>query len=112
MLLVLNTIVSAVVIGFVAWFSRRYPIVGGFVVAMPLATMLVLPLSYLQHRDATSVFEMARSILVALPITLLFFMPFLLRERTSFWGAYLLGCALLPVGYFVHRAVMRAIGWQ
>jgi hypothetical protein len=52
---------------------------------------------------------MARSILVALPITLLFFVPFLMRDRFSFWGAYALGCALLPVGYLVHRAVMRAL---
>ncbi len=109
MLIVLNTLVSALVIGVAAWLSRRYPGTAGFLVALPLATMLVLPLAYLQHRDAASVFDMARSILVALPITLLFFIPFLLRDRFSFWGAYTLGCALLPVGYFLHRAVMRAL---
>jgi len=110
MLTVLNTLVSALVIGIAAWLSRRYPNTAGFIVALPLATMLVLPLAYLQHRDAGSVFDMARSILVALPITLLFFIPFVLRDRFSFWGAYALGCALLPVGYFLHRAVMRALG--
>jgi len=110
MLIVLNTLVSAVVIGVAAWLSRRYPVTAGFVIALPLATLLVLPLAYLQHRDADSAFQMARSILVALPITLLFFIPFLMRERFSFWGAYALGCALLPVGYFVHRGIMRALG--
>ena len=110
MLIVLNTLVSALVIGVVAWLSRRYPVTAGFVIALPLATLLVLPLAYLQHRDADSAFQMARSILVALPITILFFIPFLMRERFSFWGAYALGCALLPVGYFVHRAIMRALG--
>jgi hypothetical protein len=110
MLIVLNTLVSAVVIGVAAWLSRRYPVTAGFVIALPLATLLVLPLAYLQHRDADSAFQMARSILVALPITLLFFIPFLMRERFSFWGAYAFGCALLPVGYFVHRAIMRALG--
>lgn len=110
MVTVLNTLVSALVIGIAAWLSRRYPNTAGFIVALPLATMLVLPLAYLQHRDAGSVFEMARSILVALPITLLFFVPFLLRDRFSFWGAYGVGCALLPLGYFLHRAVMRALG--
>lgn len=109
MLVVLNTLVSAVVIGLVAWISRRYPVTAGFIIALPLATMLVLPLAYLQHRDPGSVFDMARSILVALPITLLFFIPFLLRDRLSFWGAYALGCALLPVGYLAHRAIMRAL---
>ncbi|KPK53315.1 MAG: hypothetical protein AMJ63_06875 [Myxococcales bacterium SG8_38_1] len=110
MLLVLNTLVSAVVIGVAAWISKRYPVTAGFIVALPVATMLVLPLAYLQHRDAGSVFDMARSILIALPITLLFFIPFLMRDRLPFWGAYAIGCALLPLGYFLHRAVMRAIG--
>jgi hypothetical protein len=110
MLIVLNTLLSALVIGVAAWLSRRYPVTAGFVIALPLATLLVLPLAYLQHRDADSAFQMARSILVALPITILFFIPFLMRERFSFWGAYALGCALLPVGYFAHRAIMRALG--
>ena len=109
MLIVLNTLVSALVIGVAAWLSRRYPSGAGFLIALPLATMLVLPLAYLQHRDPGSAFQMARSILVALPITVLFFVPFLMRDRFSFWGAYALGCALLPVGYFLHRAIMKAL---
>ena len=110
MFLVLNTLVSAVIIGVAAWISKRYPVTAGFIVALPVATMLVLPLAYLQHRDAGSVFDMARSILIALPITLLFFIPFLLRDRLSFWSAYGIGCALLPLGYFIHRALVRALG--
>jgi len=43
--LVLNTLVSALVIGVAAWMSRRYPGTAGFIVALPLATMLVLPLA-------------------------------------------------------------------
>jgi len=84
MLIVLNTLVSALIIGVAAWLSRRYPVNAGFLIALPLATMLVLPLAYLQHRDPDSTFQMARSILVALPITLLFFVPFLMRDRFSF----------------------------
>ena len=75
----LNTMISALVIGAVASLSRRYPVTGGFIIALPVATMIVLPLAYLQHRDVGSAFELARSILVALPVTLLFFVPFLMR---------------------------------
>jgi hypothetical protein len=110
MIFVLNTLVSALVIAAVAWLSRRAPGTAGFIIALPLSTMLVLPLAYLQHRDSGSALELARSVLVALPITVLFFVPFLFRERLSFWGAYAIGCALLPVGYFVHRAILRALG--
>jgi hypothetical protein len=110
MLIVLNTLVSALIIGVAAWLSRRYPVTAGFLIALPVATMLVLPLAYLQHKDAASAFLMARSILVALPITAVFFIPFLMRDRFSFWGAYAVGCALLPIGYWAHRAIMRALG--
>ena len=110
MTILLNTLVSALVIGAAAWLSRKYPDTAGFLIALPLATLLVLPLAYLQHRDPDSAFQMARSIVVALPITLLFFVPFLMRDRFSFWGAYAIGCALLPVGYLVHRAILRALG--
>jgi hypothetical protein len=110
MLFVLNTLVSALVIATVAWLSRKVPDTAGFIVALPIATMLVLPLAYLQHRDAGSAFELARSILVALPITVLFFVPFLFRDRLTFWGAYAIGFALLPIGYFAHRAILRALG--
>ena len=43
-------------------------------------------------------------------VYLLFFIPFLMKDRLSFWGAYAIGCALLPLGYFPHRAVLRALG--
>jgi hypothetical protein len=33
-----------------------------------------------------------------------------MRDRLPFWGAYAIGCVLLPVGYFAHRAIMRALG--
>ena len=105
-----NTLVSALVIAWAAWISRKYPATAGFLVAMPLATMLVLPLAYAQHRDASSAFALARSILIALPVTVVFFVPFLLRERLSFWAAYALGCVLLPVAFVVHRAIVRALG--
>ena len=54
---------------------------------------------------------LAQSIFVAIPISLTFFLPFLLSGRLglSFWQAYGLGCLALPVGYFVHRAVARAL---
>ena len=53
----------------------------------------------------------AKSILIAVPISLTFFLPFLLAERfaLSFWHAYLLGCLALPAGFLVHRAVTRAL---
>ena len=107
----LNVLVSACVIGFASWLSGRLPTLAGFFVALPLASMLVLPLSYREHGDVEASMLLARSIFIAIPISLAFFLPFLLSNRLalSFWHAYALGCLALPVGYVLHRAVAKAL---
>lgn len=107
----LNVLVSAAVISFASWLSGRMPATAGFIVALPLATMLVLPLSYFEHQSAENSFTLAKSVFVAIPISLCFFLPFLLSGRLnlSFWQAYALGCLALPVGYVIHRAVTRVL---
>ena len=107
----LNIAVSAVLISFASWLSGRFPTSAGFVVALPLSTMLVLPLSYNEHGSAETSILLAKSILLAIPVSLTFFVPFLLADRfaLSFWHAYALGCVVLPLGFFVHRFVARAL---
>jgi hypothetical protein len=105
-----NVLVSAIVIAFVSWLSGRSPILAGFVIALPLATMLVLPLSYHEHGSAQTSILLARSIFAAIPVSLMFFVPFLVSDRLglTFWQSYGLGCAALVVGFIVHRLVTRA----
>lgn len=109
MLFALNVLVSAVVISTASWLSGRFPALAGFMVALPLATLLVLPLSYREHADPAASILLAKSIFIAIPISLTFFLPFLFSERfgLTFWQAYGLGCAALPIGFFLHRAVTR-----
>jgi len=111
MIFALNVLISALVISFASWLSGRLPAMAGFFVALPLATMLVLPLSYHEHGDAESSMLLARIIFVAIPISLTFFLPFLLSERLGigFWQAYALGCAALPLAFVAHRLVTRAL---
>jgi len=73
--------------------------------------MLVLPLSFHQHGSAETSILLAKSIFIAIPVSLTFFLPFLLSDRLhlTFWQAYALGCLALPVGYLVHRAVVRTL---
>ena len=102
-----NVLIAAAVISFTSWLSGRLPVLAGFIVAMPMATLLVLPMSYVQHGDPDKALVLARSIFLAIPVTLLFFVPFLLAERLGigFWQSYGLGCVILPAGYFAHRFV-------
>ncbi len=103
--------VSALVISFASWLSGRFPTTAGFVVALPMATMLVLPFSYREHGSAETSTELARSIFIAIPISMTFFLPFLFAGRLhlGFWPAYALGCVALPIGFVVHRLVARAL---
>lgn len=107
----LNILVSALVISFASWLSGRLPSLAGFFVAMPLATMIVLPLSFREHGNADATIVLAKSIFIAIPVSLAFFVPFLLAGRLGlgFWQAYALGCLALPVGFFLHRAVTKAL---
>ena len=111
MAFLINVAVSALVISTASWLSGRFPTVAGFMIALPLATMLVLPLSYQEHGSHANTVLLARSIFIAIPISLTFFLPFLLSDRLGlgFWQAYGLGCAALPVGFFLHRAVSRVL---
>ena len=104
----LNLAISAAVIAFASSLAGRAPALAGLIVAMPIATMLVLPLSQLEHGDPAKTCVMARSIFAAIPVSLTFFLPFVVAERfgLGFWQAYALGCALLPLAYLAQRAVI------
>ena len=71
----------------------------------------VLPLSYFEHQSTENSFLLAKSIFVAIPVSLLFFVPFLLSSKypLSFWQAYGLGCVALPIGYLIHRTVTKLL---
>ena len=111
MLFITNILLAAAVIATASWLSGRYPGFAGFMVAMPLASLIVLPMSYLQHGSETGSVEMARSIFIAVPVSLLFFVPFFLSDRLelSFWQAYGIGVLTLPVAYLLHRLISQAV---
>ena len=106
-----NLLLSASVIAFAVWMSKTYPVMAGFIIALPLTSMLVLPLSHVQHDNPQNTFLLAKSIFVAIPVSLTFFLPFLLAPRfgLNFWQSYGVGCVLLTLGYFVHRALAHSL---
>ncbi len=108
MIFLTKVAISACVIAFSAWLSGKKPELAGFIIALPLATLLVLPFSYLEYQDPAASVRFAKSIAAAVPLSLLFFVPFFMAEKLewSFWALYASGIALLVCGYFIHRAVM------
>ena len=107
----LRVILSAVIISFASGLAGRKPALAGFIIALPLVSMLSILFSYLQYRDVGKVSEFAKSILVAVPLSLLFFVPFLLNKwlKMSFPTVYLLGVLCLSVAYLIHRLILKMI---
>ena len=100
-----QVLISACVIALAAWLSKRYPQMAGLLVALPLASMLVLPFSYWQHEDAKASVKFAQEIFMAIPVSLMFFVPFAFADRfgLTFWRAYIAGCLLLLTTFFLVR---------
>lgn len=101
-------LISASVIAFASWLSGKRPELAGFIVALPLTTLLALAFSYAEHQDPANSVRFAKSILAAVPVSLLFFIPFLLADRLGigFWGLYASGISLLAAGYFLHKVII------
>lgn len=105
----LKVIAASLIISFVSWLSGKKPGLAGFLTALPLSTILALAFSQLEWQNPEQSTQYAKSILTALPISLLFFMPFLIAEKTQwpFWTNYSLGIFLLIVGYFIHKLIFN-----
>lgn len=103
-----KVLLSALVITGTSWLAGKQPKLAGFLIALPLSSMLALLLFQAEYHDAAKASEFAKSILVAIPVTLFFFVPFLLAPRFGFSFAftYLSGVVLLALGYLAHAALL------
>ncbi len=108
--IVLNILLTSTLISLVLWISKTNPVLAGFIVSLPLSTLIVLAFSKIQNQDSGNTFIMAKSIFLAVPATLLFFVPFLLADklRLSFWTSYFVGIGLLVISFFLHKLIMTS----
>ncbi|WP_417334723.1 hypothetical protein [Halobacteriovorax marinus] len=106
-----KVVVAAVLISFVSWLSGKKTSLAGFITALPLTTLLALAFSHLEWGDSKQSVEYAKSVFVAIPVSLLFFVPFLFAQKLnlSFWTCYSSGIFLLGVGYFAHSFITKLI---
>ncbi|MEK9885520.1 MAG: hypothetical protein VW452_01320 [Pelagibacteraceae bacterium] len=106
-----KVLLAALVIAFASWLSGKKPELSGFIIALPLASILALVFSYLEHKNTESSVIFAKSILVGVPVSYLFFLPFFFAKslNMNFWLIYGLGILLLIIGYFVHKFIVNII---
>jgi hypothetical protein len=101
MLMALKIFISAAMIAFCSWLAGAKPQLAGLIVALPLTSLIVIPISYLEWKDPNSSVLLAKGIFYGIPLSLLFFVPFLLAEviKVDFWVRYAAGLLLLVLGY-------------
>ena len=106
---ILKILISASIISFFFCLANTRPQLAGFIVALPTTTMLVLALSYAEFGDTTKTVEFAKGIFWGVPVSLLFFVPFLFANyfKVGFWVYYIAGFVLLAGGYFAHRFITQ-----
>lgn len=99
-LFVFKLTVTVLVIVGASEVAKRSTWLGGLVVALPLVSLLSMTWLYVDTRDSTRVAAFARDILVMVPPSLLFFLPFLLEPRTHwpYWLNCAAGCGLTALG--------------
>ena len=111
MIFILSIIFAAFVIAFASWLSGKKPELSGFIIALPIASILAIVVSFLEHKNTENTVIFAKSILIGVPVSYLFFLPFFFAKNLNmnFWLIYLIGIALLVIGYFVHKYIMSLI---
>jgi hypothetical protein len=110
-MMILKIGIAAVVIGFTSWLSGKKPELAGFIIALPIASLLALSFSYIEHKDAAASITFAKSILIGVPVSWLFFAPFFFADRLggNFWLCYGIGLGLLVAGFFLHRFIVTTL---
>ena len=111
MIFLSKVLLAALVIAFASWLSGKKPELSGFIIALPIASIIAIAFSYLEHKNTENTVIFAKSILVGVPVSYLFFLPFFFAKNfnMNFWLVYGLGIILLIMGYFVHKYITSLI---
>ena len=106
-----KVLLAALVIAFASWLSGKKPELSGFIIALPIASIIAIAFSYLEHKNTENTVIFAKSILIGVPVSYLFFVPFFFAKNLhmNFWMIYGLGIIHLILGYFVHKYLTSII---
>ena len=106
-----KVIVAALIIAFSSWLSGIYPKLAGFIIALPIVSLIAILFSYYEYKDVDRTVTFTKSILIAIPVSYLFFVPFFFSKSlgTNFYLLYGSGILLLIIGYLIHKYIVSFI---
>jgi len=99
MFLVFKIILSSIIIGVSTEVARRNPSIGGWILSLPLVSIIAFSLMGYQGASANALGEYAKSTLIFVPLSLVFFLPFALPffHASSFIFKFFLGLGTLSL---------------
>lgn len=106
----MKLLISSIIIALASWLAGKKPALAGLIVSLPLISMLSILFAYGEHRDMLKIQQFAMSILVAVPLSLTFFIPFVLHKwiKFNFPVTYLSGVLLLILFYYIHSIIFKS----
>ena len=108
-----KVLIAGVIISFASWLSGQYPKLSGFIIALPIASLIAIIgflIMNIKMLKKTVKNTFTKSILIAVPVSYLFFLPFFFCKKPlgmNFWIIYLAGISLLVIGYFIHKYLVN-----
>ena len=101
-------LVSAVAIALATEVAKRQPFWGALIIALPLTSILAMSWLYAETRNNEQLTQFAQDIFTLVPVSLVFFLPFLLEGKTQFGfvANMVLGLVLLAAAVLLLRRIM------
>lgn len=108
-LFLFKTAAAGLIIAFSSKVAGKNPLLAGFIIALPLSSVLSILFSYYEFRDMEKINQFAVSILAAVPLSLVFFIPFILNRwlKMGFTLTFGLAVGLLAAVYFLHQRIVH-----
>ena len=109
MVFFVKVLFSALIISFASWLSVKKPILAGFIIALPLLSILSIAFSYAEHKNLDKTILFAKSIVIGIPASLTFFLPFFFAKTLglNFITTYCLALFFLILGFIAHKLIMN-----
>lgn len=88
--------IASVTIAVVSDVSQRFPRVGALLLTLPVISIIAFVMTWVQHKDLSTISRLSRETLVLVPLGLPFFIPLAIadRWRLAFWPAFFVGLLL------------------
>ena len=105
MIFTLKALLAGLIIAFSSWLAGQNPRMAGFIIALPMASLIAIIFVYFEYNSVEKTILYTKSILIAVPVSYLFFLPFFLAKQfnMNFWMIYGSGILLLALGFFIHK---------